>query len=121
MTRAQAINAYCRICIHDPRAAGTWREQVAICQCVDCPLWTYRPLPRNAPAWIASRNPLDLPDSLGMRFHDDAIAALRGKSNEGVNSARVSRAALDTKHRGATPIAGDDSSSETLRIRSLIG
>lgn len=121
MTRLQAINSYCRSCIHDPRAAGTWREQVAICQCVDCPLWTYRPLPRNAPSWITSRSPLNLHDSVSTRYHDDAIAALRGKTNGGPNSACVSDAPLGAKQGGATPIGGDGSSNEMLRIRGLIG
>lgn len=105
MTRSHAINAYCRSCIYDPRAAGTWREQVAICQCVDCPLWTYRPLPRNTPAWITSRNPLDLADTFSTRYHDVAIAVLRGKTDAAANGACDSDARLGAEDTGATPIA----------------
>lgn len=88
-TRAQAIAAYCRECIHDPGAAGTWREQVAVCGCSDCPLWTFRPLPGNAPRWIASRALDDLPDGFGCLYHDDAIATLRGNIDARVDRSSV--------------------------------
>lgn len=88
-TRAQAIAAKCRECIHDPGAAGTWREQVAVCGCSDCPLWAYRPLPRNAPPWIGSRTADDLPDGFGSMYHDDAIATLRGNIDARADSAAL--------------------------------
>lgn len=77
-TRGAAIVAKCKDCIHDPAAAGTWREQVAVCSCIDCPLWRFRPLPRNAPPWITSRDPADLPKGWGNLHHDEAIRRLRG-------------------------------------------
>lgn len=89
MTRSQAIAAKCRECIHDPAAAGTWREQVAICGCADCPLWRYRPLPRSAPPWMASRDPSDLPAGFSGLGHDGAIATLRGNIDAKADSARV--------------------------------
>lgn len=46
-SRAQAINAMCRGCIHDPLSAGTWREQVAACASGNCPLHAFRPMPRS--------------------------------------------------------------------------
>ena len=61
-TRGAAIAAKCRECIHDRQAAGTWRTQVATCQCTDCALWRFRPLPGNAADWLRSRNPADLPE-----------------------------------------------------------
>ena len=46
MTRAQAINDYCKWCIYDPLDQGTWRMQVEKCTVTDCPLYPYRPLPK---------------------------------------------------------------------------
>lgn len=46
-SRAAAINAYCRACLYDPMAAGTWREQVAACQSGGCALFPFRPVPRH--------------------------------------------------------------------------
>jgi hypothetical protein len=52
-----AINAKCRDCIHDPAAPGTWREQVAQCSAINCPLWPYRPEPRGGPFANPPRDP----------------------------------------------------------------
>ena len=43
-----AINAKCKGCHYDPDAKGLggWREQVAACVSVDCPLYAVRPVPR---------------------------------------------------------------------------
>lgn len=38
-----AINAKCRECIYDPMVPGRWRQQVAACTVVRCPLWPVRP------------------------------------------------------------------------------
>lgn len=46
-SRAQAINAKCRECIHDPAAKGTWREQVGACVSSNCALHPFRPMPRS--------------------------------------------------------------------------
>jgi|GEM_PF-1462760 len=41
-----AINAKCKDCTYDPLSGGgTWREQVAQCSSVNCPLWPVRPAP----------------------------------------------------------------------------
>ena len=45
MTRQKAINANCKDCMYDPLAAGTWRQQVALCSVCTCPLRPYRPMP----------------------------------------------------------------------------
>ena len=42
-SRRAAIEAKCRDCIYDPQARGTWRQQVTLCSCFDCPLWQFRP------------------------------------------------------------------------------
>jgi len=78
-TRGAAIAAYCRQCIHDPAASGTWREQVATCTAANCPLWGFRPLPANAPAWIKLRDPAALPANWHAMHHDEAVRLLRGQ------------------------------------------
>lgn len=106
MTRSQAIAAKCRQCIHDPRAAGTWREQVAICACLDCPLWRYRPLPRNPAMWVALRDPEAVPDGFAGLAHEVAVDCLRRNGEAKAHSAQDFHARLGTQNRGATPVAG---------------
>lgn len=78
-TRGTAIAAYCRQCIHDPQAFGTWREQVAVCPCTTCPLWQFRPLQdtRSAPDWIKMHDPDDLPDGFPGVDQEGAVRAMR--------------------------------------------
>ena len=46
----KAINAKCKDCIYDPLCGGgTWREQVAQCSALKCPLWVVRPMPQSGP------------------------------------------------------------------------
>jgi len=40
----QAIAAFCKECIYDPLAGGTWRMQTANCKITTCPLYEHRPL-----------------------------------------------------------------------------
>ncbi len=50
MSLRAAINAKCKDCIYDPLCGGgTWREQVAQCWAVACPLWPVRPAPESGP------------------------------------------------------------------------
>ena len=44
----KCINDHCKACIHDPKAAGTWRQQVTLCSVTGCPLHVVRPT-TNAP------------------------------------------------------------------------
>lgn len=78
-TRSAAVTAYCKGCIHDSAAFGTWREQVAACPAVDCPLWRFRPLQDSAscPDWIKSRNPADLPEGWARIHQADAVRMMR--------------------------------------------
>ena len=76
-TRGQAIAAFCKACIADPQASGTWREQVTCCQCTGCALWRFRPLSRKTPIWITSREPSELPEGWTRAGHDAVIQALR--------------------------------------------
>ena len=48
MSRKRAIDSKCRDCIYDPLDRGTWRQQVELCGCSDCPLYEYRPLPATS-------------------------------------------------------------------------
>ena len=106
MTRSQAIAAKCRECIHDPGAVGTWREQVATCHCSGCPLWRFRPLARNAPPWIASREPDNLPDGFASLDHDAAIRRMRGNIAAKVNGCTVQAIRGMQPDGGATGVAG---------------
>lgn len=76
-TRAAAIAAKCRDCCHDPEVAGTWRQQAAVCSVTTCPLWAYRPIPRAAPAWLASRSVEQLPPDWAKLQHESAVECIR--------------------------------------------
>ena len=78
-TRGQAIDAFCRECIHDAAAFGTAREQVAACSLTTCPLWRFRPVQsgKSAPDWIRSRDPGDLPDGFHALSQAEAVRAMR--------------------------------------------
>lgn len=43
MSLRKAVNAKCRECIYDPHEAGTWRQQIAACTALTCPLYAVRP------------------------------------------------------------------------------
>ena len=40
----KCINQNCKICIYDPKAAGTWRQQVTLCTVTNCALYPVRPV-----------------------------------------------------------------------------
>ena len=44
----KCINDNCKTCIYDPKAAGTWLQQVSICTVTSCALYPVRPT-TNAP------------------------------------------------------------------------
>ena len=57
-----AINAKCKDCLYDPECGGgTWREQIAKCSSISCPLWSVRPLPGSGPLADAQTDPATLP------------------------------------------------------------
>ena len=39
----KCINDNCKTCIYDPKAAGTWRQQVTLCSVTSCALYPVRP------------------------------------------------------------------------------
>jgi hypothetical protein len=57
MSLRAAIDEKCRDCTYDPVAPGTWREQVAQCSAVRCPLWPCRPGPAGGPFANPPRDP----------------------------------------------------------------
>jgi len=40
----RAIDAHCRSCVFDDKAAGTWRQQSHLCPVKNCALYPVRPL-----------------------------------------------------------------------------
>ncbi len=42
-SRKAAIDAMCKACVHDPKAEGTWKQQVMDCLGFHCPLYNVRP------------------------------------------------------------------------------
>lgn len=47
MSLRKAINDYCKGCIYDSLAPGTWLKQVEDCSSPDCELYPVRPKPRS--------------------------------------------------------------------------
>lgn len=47
ISRAECINKKCKDCSYDPLAAGTWRQQIAVCPSVNCALHPVRPVPKS--------------------------------------------------------------------------
>lgn len=79
----QAIARKCKDCTYDTEAAGNWRRQTATCPIVDCPLWMFRPLHSNAPAWLAERDVSRLPGNWRSLAHVEAVAAVAAKAPNG--------------------------------------
>lgn len=75
----QAIDAKCRDCGGQEGGERFWRVHTSVCPVTACPLWRVRPLAtRNAPAWLASRDPAALPTGFASLPTGEAIAAIRG-------------------------------------------
>jgi len=74
-----AIDAHCRDCGGQEGGERYWRLHVSVCPVTACPLWCVRPLARrNAPAWLSSRDPDDLPDGFLSLTNEEAVASIRG-------------------------------------------
>ena len=53
------VNEKCKDCIYDPKSGGgTWREQVAQCSVISCPIWPVRAFPESGPYANEPRDPL---------------------------------------------------------------
>lgn len=69
-----AIDAKCRDCGGQEGGKHSWRKYTSICTVISCPLWQVRPLAsRNVPAWLASRDPDDLPENFLSLNHQQAF------------------------------------------------
>jgi hypothetical protein len=74
-----AIDRKCRDCGGQDGGDRYWRAHVSACPITTCPLWKVRPLAsRNVPAWLASRDPQDLPDGFAALSTAEAVAKVRG-------------------------------------------
>ena len=74
-----AIDAKCRDCGGQEGGDRFWRLHTSACPVTACPLWNVRPIAsRNVPAWLASRNPADLPDGFASLTTEAAISLIRG-------------------------------------------
>lgn len=57
-----AIDLKCKGCCYDAKCGGgTWREQVAQCASVSCPLWPVRPAPTQGRFANPYRDPSAVP------------------------------------------------------------
>lgn len=62
MSLRKSIDAKCKDCIYDPVCGGgTWREQIAQCSSVSCPLWPVRTGPGSGPWADYPINPAAIP------------------------------------------------------------
>ena len=43
----KCVNDNCRDCTYDPKAAGTWLQQVTICAVKNCALYPVRPVSKS--------------------------------------------------------------------------
>jgi hypothetical protein len=102
ITRSRAIAAMCKQCVYDPRAAGSGRQQVAICSSTECPLWRFRQLPNAAHPSIASRTPDGIPLALRASNPSEAISRFRGDSPICPQNSIVSDQELPLTSGGAT-------------------
>lgn len=75
-----AINAKCKDCLYDPECGGgTWREQIAKCSSVNCPLWPVRPFPEaGSPLGDSPRDPACIPEGWLSRPVDSPLWGVRG-------------------------------------------
>lgn len=46
-TLRKAVHAYCKGCIYDKLAGGTWLDQVEACTVTNCELYEWRPRKEN--------------------------------------------------------------------------
>jgi hypothetical protein len=59
----RSIDAKCKQCVYDPLCGGgTWREQVAQCTVLACPLWPIRTGPKSGPYKDYPTDPANCPD-----------------------------------------------------------
>jgi hypothetical protein len=103
MSLRAAINAKCKDCTYHPSNGGSWRQQIAVCTSVSCPLWPVRPAPKGVDV---PRDPKVVSIDWIRTGHAEAIAALRrntpkvanGEANSGPSADDLAHLAVT--HRG---------------------
>jgi len=83
------IDAKCKDCIYDPKCGGgTWREQIAQCSSIDCPLWPIRTEPEGGRFADPPRRKEDVtPEWLKAGVGHATSALARRKGPETANNA----------------------------------
>ena len=94
-----AIDAKCRDC-GAADAGVNWREHIACCPAFDCPLWRVRPLSRNVPSWLSSREAGALPPGWRTIPQETALATMRNAPNSGPRVAVTVPCGTKRKHSG---------------------
>jgi hypothetical protein len=87
MSLRRAIDAKCKDCIFDPKCGGgTWREQIAQCSSVSCPLWPVRTEPESGPFHNPPRRPEEITREWLKAGVGLAVSALARKTCEKAES-----------------------------------
>lgn len=47
LSRAKAVNQYCKDCIYDPSNGGNWKQQAEACSVIKCALYPIRSTSRS--------------------------------------------------------------------------
>ena len=107
-----AIDAKCRDC-GAADAGVNWREHIACCPATDCPLWRVRPLSRNVPSWLSSREAGALPPGWRTFSQEAALATMRNAPDSSSGVAVTVLCAAKHSSGGATgqPERGDATSA----------
>lgn len=64
MSLRNAINEYCKSCIYDEMAMGTWKQQVTLCLVGNCKLFDVRPTTDRIPASVLKYYGVISPEAL---------------------------------------------------------
>ena len=107
-----AIDAKCRDC-GAADAGVNWREHITCCPATDCPLWRVRPLSRNVPSWLSSREARALPPGWRTISQETALATMRNAPERGPRVALTVPCAEKHSSGGAArqPETGDATSA----------
>lgn len=77
-----AVEAFCKSCVYDELALGTWRHQTAACRVTHCALWGGRPVHDRAPSWILAHDVAQLPPEWWGLSHEEVVRLMK-REHEG--------------------------------------